>query len=148
MKDQNNHASQLQRYFDNELPDAERVVLEASLTDDDRLRLAVMAEMQVALRGVIDAEAADANIDLWAGIEKQLGGKVVPIRRRRTGVWLTSASIALAAAASLFLMLRRPLPTNGCDVESLDVEGAVALVASAGEPGPHQVTVIWTTEEQ
>lgn len=144
----NDHPSRLQRYFDGELPDAERVTLEASLTDDDRLRLAVMAEMRRALDGVLHAEAADHHVDLWAGIDKQLGGKVVPIRRRRTGVWVASVSIALAAAASLFLMFRRPLPTNGCDVESLDVEGAVASVASAGEPGPHQVTVIWTTEEQ
>jgi|GEM_PF-6601942 len=142
MKD---HDLALQRYFDGELPEAERASFEASLSDEDRVRLAVMAEMHTALDGVLMAEAGD--VDLWSGIAKNLGGNVVPIRRRRTSLWVATGSIIVAAAASLFLMLRSQSPTNGCDVESLDVEGATATVASAGD-GPHQVTVIWTTEDQ
>lgn len=147
----------LQRYFDNELPEAERAAVEAALTEDDKLKLAALGELRGLVGNALAAEAAD--IDLWPGIEKQLGGqgKAAAKARRRWGLrahpasW--SAGLVTAAAAAALLFIVQPWhpahAQNGCEIESLETEGAVASVIHMDDMphrGDESTTVIWTTE--
>ena len=147
----------LQRYFDGELPDAERAQLEAALTEDDRLKLAALGEVRGLVANALTAEAAD--IDLWPALEKQLGGgKAEAKARRRWGMrahpasW--SAGLVSVAAAAALLFFVQPWHSqhaqNGCEIESLETVGAVASVIQmddAPHRGDESTTVIWTTED-
>ena len=149
----------LQRYFDGELPAEERAQVEAALTDDDRLKLAALGEVRGLVANALAAEAAD--VDLWAGIERQLGGgggKAHDKARRRWGLRAHLASwsagfVSLAAAAALLLFVQPWHPAhaqNGCDIENLETVGAVATVIhmdDAPHRGDEATTVIWTTED-
>jgi anti-sigma factor RsiW len=150
----------LQRYFDGELPEADRAAVEQALTDDDRLKLAALAEGRGL--GANALAAAAGEVDLWAGIDAQLrprgaaraGGST---RTRRWGVrahpasW--SAGLMAVAAAALLLVFQPWHPAhaqNGCEIENLDTYGAVATVINI-EDAPHHgdepTTVIFTTED-
>jgi anti-sigma factor RsiW len=147
----------LQRYFDDELSADERAAFEATMTDDDRDRLAVLAEM----RGLLSQSlaGASAEIDILPGLEEKLQGvsslDAARSKKRgwRSGRFLgTSAGLATAAAAA-FLFIMQPWhprhPSDNCDVESLEVEGAMATVFKVND-APHSgdtATVIWATEE-
>lgn len=146
----------LQRYFDGELPQEERAAFEASMTEEDRDRLAALAEMRALLSNALGG--ASAEVDVWPAVEAQLGG-VVPIdaarakRRRSVGRWFGTSAGLLVAAAAAFLFVVRPWhpghPTDDCDIESLEVEGAVATVMQVNDM-PHSgdaTTIIWTSEE-
>jgi anti-sigma factor RsiW len=147
----------LQRYFDGELPEAERAAVEATLTEDDKLKLAALGELRGLVGNALTAEAAD--IDLWPGIEKQLGreGKAAAKARRRWGLrahpasW--SAGLVTAAAAALLFIVQPWHPghaQNGCDIESLETVGAVASVIHMDDTphrGDESTTVIWTMED-
>jgi len=151
----------LQRYFDGELPAEERARVEAALTEDDRLKLAALGEVRGLVANALAAEAAD--VDLWAGIERQLGGgggggKAAAKARRRWGLRAHPASwsagfVSLAAAAALLLFVpswHSSHAQNGCDIESLETVGAVATVIhmdDAPHRGDEATTVIWTTED-
>ncbi len=147
----------LQRYFDGELSPEERAQVEAALTEDDRLRLAALGEVRGLVANALAAEAGE--VDLWAGIERHLGGggKAQVKARRRWGLRAHPASwsagfVALAAAALLFAVQpwHPAHAQNGCDVESLETEGAVASVIhmdDAPHKGDESTTVIWTTED-
>jgi len=147
----------LQRYFDGELSTEERAAVEAALTDDDRLKLAALGEVRGLVANTLTAEAAD--VDLWAGIERHLGGggRAQAKARRRWGLrahpasW--SAGLAAMAAAALLLFVQPWHPAhaqNGCDIESLETDGAMATVFHMDD-SPHKgdepTTVIWTTED-
>src|SRR5512142_47200 len=82
----------LQRYFDGELPAEERGQVEAALSEDDRLKLAALGEVRGLVANALAAEAAD--VDLWAGIERPLGGggKAHDKARRRWGLRAHPAS--------------------------------------------------------
>lgn len=147
----------LQRYFDGELSDRERAAVESSLTDDDRLKLAALGEVRGLVAQTLTAEAAD--VDLWAGIERHLGGggKAQARAQRRWGMRAHPASwsaglLAMAAAALLFVVQpwHPAHAQNGCDIESLETDGAVATVFHMDD-SPHKgdepTTVIWTTED-
>jgi anti-sigma factor RsiW len=152
----------LQRYFDGELPAEERAQVEAALTEDDRLKLAALGEVRGLVANALAAEAAD--VDLWGGIERQLGvvggggGKARDKARRRWGLRAHPASwsagfVSLAAAAALLFFVQpwhSAHAQNGCEIESLETEGAVATVIhmdDAPHRGDEATTVIWTTED-
>jgi len=148
----------LQRYFDGELAPEERAAVEAALTDDDRLKLAALGEVRGLVGNALSAEAA--NVDLWPALEKQLGlggGKAASKARRRWGLRAHPASwsaglVSMAAAAALLLFVQpwhSSHAQNGCDIESLETQGAVATVFDIEGPhrGDESTTVIWTTEE-
>jgi anti-sigma factor RsiW len=160
----------LQRYFDGELAPAERAEVEAALTEDDRLKLAALGELRGLVGNALQAEAAD--IDLWPALESKLGlggataadlagagssGKAAAKARRRWGLRAHPASwsaglVSMAAAAALLLFVQpwhSGHPQNGCDIESLETQGAVATVfdIDGAHRGDEGTTVIWTTEE-
>jgi anti-sigma factor RsiW len=151
----------LQRYFDGELSPAERAQVEASLTDEDRLRLAALGEVRGLVANALAAEAAD--IDLWPALEKQLGGgggaragKAESRARRRWGLgahpYSWSSGFVAAAAAALLLILQpwhSAHAQNGCEIESLEA-GAMATVIrmdDAPHRGDEATTVIWQMED-
>jgi anti-sigma factor RsiW len=152
----------LQRYFDGALDDAERREVEAALTPEDHERLAVLGEMRRLLADGLGAESG--AVDLWPGIEAELArsdegkaAKQASVRRWRSRVRARSWAAGLgfvAAALGAFLVMARPWhPThasNGCDVESLEVAGAVATVLTIPD-SPHrgdgETTVIWMEED-
>jgi anti-sigma factor RsiW len=148
----------LQRYFDGELDERERVAFEAAMTVEDQERLAALAEMRVLLNVALDARAAD--VDIWSGVqaglakEKQSSLKRWRQRARGRGAIGTAAGL-MAAAAALFLFLAHPWhpahASNDCDVESLEVEGAVATVITLPDQ-PHSgdgtTTIIWAEETE
>src|SRR6476646_5590790 len=114
----------LQRFHDGELEPEERARVERELTDADRAQLAAYAEVGDLVRGALDAEAAD--IDLWPGLDGQLGGDLGKRRAERAAPrrsswlrshWVASTGLAVAAAASLMLFVRHPTAavTNNCD---------------------------------
>jgi anti-sigma factor RsiW len=153
----------LQRYFDGEMPAQERARVEATLTDDDRLKLAALAEMRGLVANALLAEAAD--IDLLPGIDAALlgggtgvgFGKAEAKARRRWGLLAHPArwsSGVFAAAAAVLLLVFQPWHSahaqNGCDIESLDTYGAVVTVFRMSD-SPHKAdestTVIFTEED-
>lgn len=164
----NEHDERLQRYFDGELAPEERARFEAELTADDRERLAALGEMRALVAGALEG-AAD-GVDLWSAIEGQVMASSLPpggtstkrasaarrLRDRGRGRRLfgTGTGLLLAAAATLVLFLypRHPNhPTNGCDIESLEVSGAVATVIQVADephPGDGDTTIIWTQEDK
>ena len=147
----------LQRYFDGELPEAERAQVEASLTEEDQLKLAALGEVRGLVGNALQAEAAE--IDLWPALEKKLAGegKAAAKARRRWGLrahpasW--SAGLVTAAAAALLFVVQPWHPghaQNNCEIENLETEGAVATVIHMDDTphrGDESTTVIWTTEE-
>lgn len=149
----------LQRYFDGELPDQERDELERSLTEDDQLKLAAMAEVRGLVANALVAEAGD--IDLWAGIDARLrpsgaASARQPGRTRRWGMrahpasW--SAGFAAALAMALLLVFQPWHPAhaqNGCDIESLETTGSVTVMHMNDAPhrGDESTTVIFTQED-
>jgi anti-sigma factor RsiW len=147
--------AQLQRYFDGALDEHERRAAEAALTDEDRERLAALGEMQSLVRGGLEAEAA--QVDLWPAIEARLEkaeAKQRAVRRWRMGARGMAGLSVAAAALGAFLFLVHPWhlahPSNGCDVESLEVEGAVAAVLTVDDTPHHgdgPTTIIWTEED-
>jgi anti-sigma factor RsiW len=156
----NERDERLQRYFDGELTPAERAEVEASLTEEDQLKLAALGEVRGLVGNALAAEAAE--IDLWPALEKELGakgkasGKAAASTRRRWGLrahpasW--SAGLAGLAAAALLLVVQPWHPShaqNGMEIESLETEGAVATVfdIDGAHRGDESTTVIWTTEE-
>ena len=149
----------LQRYFDGELSAEERSQVEAALTEDDQLKLAALGEVRGLVANALTAEAAD--VDLWAGIERHLGGggKAQAKARRRWGLRAHPASwsaglLSVVAMAAALLFFVQPWHSahaqNGCDIESLETTGAVATVIhmdDAPHKGDEATTVIWTTED-
>ena len=163
----NQHDERLQRYFDGELAPEERARFEAELTADDRERLAALDEMHALVAGALEGAAAD--VDLWGAIEGQVRAASLPApgttsiksaarrgrdRARGRRLFGTGAGLVLAAAATLLLFMypRHPNhPTNGCDIESLEVAGAVATVIQVADephPGDGDTTIIWTEEDK
>jgi anti-sigma factor RsiW len=145
----------LQRYFDGELPEAERRAFEAALTDDDRERLAALSEMRGLLRNTL--AGASAEVDVWPGIELEVARQAKRSWRERLSarrILGTSAAGMLLAAAAAFLLIVKPWhpahPSDNCDVESLEVSGGLATVLQMHDT-PHSgdaTTIIWTTEEE
>jgi anti-sigma factor RsiW len=139
----------LQRYFDDTLVDAERERVEADLTDEDRERLAALAEMRGLLARTLEAEAGE--IDLLPALEPRLKGRRGRLHRWTGGV--TSFGLAVAAVAALLLVMRpwqSRLPTNECDVETLEVDGSLASVfrvKDGAHGGDATTTIIWAEEQ-
>jgi anti-sigma factor RsiW len=146
----------LQRYFDDELDVEERARFEATMSDADRERLAALGE----LRGLLgNALAAEADVDIWSRVEAALPGPSTVEKKARNRRWrdwvrgrvgrTTSAGLLVAALATL-LVVFRPWhpghPTNECDVETLEVEGALATVIKVADLPHHgdgTTTIIW-----
>ena len=141
----------LHRLHDGETPAAERAQLEASLDDNDRLRLAALTDIGAALRHTYAAESE--HFDAWPAIQKQIsGGKVLSLtdrlKKRRVPIGISSL---LAAAAALVVLVgpwRDVLPTNGCDIESIDSSGADVSVLKVPDPGSGEgtTTIVWMHE--
>jgi anti-sigma factor RsiW len=149
-KDQGAIADELlQRYFDGELSPEERRDVEARLDADARLRLEALAE----LRGLLRAHAEEPAVDLSSlsstidAIERTRA-PAAPAPRRRRWIPMSAMGGLLAAAAALVLFLRPVGPvvgSNHADIESLEVQGAVATVFHV-EHGGDDATIIWTDE--
>jgi anti-sigma factor RsiW len=145
----------LHRLHDGELDATERAAVEARLDDVARARLRALAEVGEALRNTVSAEVEGAGaLDLWPGIEAQLRpAKVLPFHRRllrgRMPVWISTVAAAAAALAALLFSAGKPgVPTNGCDIESLEVSGAAVTVLKMEDvPGHSPATVVWLQEE-
>jgi anti-sigma factor RsiW len=132
----------LQRYFDGALSESERAQVEATLDDDDRSVLSGLAAMRRALGAALDSEAQ--GIDLVPGVEAALARKRPPLPARSSRMrWIGTAVGAAVMAAALLLVPRSSAYSNACDIESLEVEGAVASVFSDGD-----ATVLWTEETE
>jgi anti-sigma factor RsiW len=141
----------LQRYFDGELSPEERRDVEARLDADARLRLEALGELRGLLRAHAEESAADLSrlsdlSETIAAIERTSPPAATPRRRR----WIPMSAMGglLAAAAALVLFLRPigAVPgSNHADIESLEVQGAVATVFHV-EHGGDDATIIWTDE--
>jgi anti-sigma factor RsiW len=148
----------LQRYFDGELSTEERAQVEASLTEDDQLRLAALGEVRGLLANTLATESTE--IDLWPALAAKISapiGKAEAKARRRWGLRAHPASWSaglMAMAAAALLLVFQPWqagqPENDCDIESLETSGAVATVFRLHD-SPHRgeatTTVIWTEEQ-
>jgi anti-sigma factor RsiW len=151
----------LQRYFDGELDEPERQRVEAGLTDEDRERLAAMAEMRSLVRGALTAEAE--SIDLWPAVGAALPGatsasaKKQAMRSWRDRVRVrrlagTGAGLLVAAAAALLLVFRPWSPPrsggNNVEIQSLELDGLTATVLTVdARRGSDSTTILFTTEE-
>lgn len=138
----------LHRYFDGELSPEEASAFEEQMTDDDRLKLAALAEVRGLTAMTLDAEAAD--VDLWPGIERQLAAAARRRTRRGFARRLSYGGAALAAAAVLFVVFRPVghVHNNECDVEELESDGASTTVLRMSDPSQDSTTtLIWTEEE-
>ena len=149
----------VQRYFDDELAPDERARFEAEMSEDDQLRLAALAEMRALLVATLDAEAA--NVDIWSGVAAQLAGgqqKKQTVRRWRDRVrgrsFQAGAGFLMAALATLLFFVQPwhgHNSENDCDVESLEVDGAMATVFKVHDVphngGSDTTTIIWSEED-
>jgi anti-sigma factor RsiW len=147
----------VQRYFDGELTADERASFESSMSDDDRERLAALAEMRALLTGALDAEAAE--VDIWSGVAAGLKSETAD-KQRRLRRWRdrvrnrTAGAGLLVAALATLLFLIHPWhpshPGNDCDIELLEVSGAQATVLKLHD-SPHRgdgtTTIIWSEED-
>lgn len=152
----------LQRYFDGELAEAERAEVERAMSEDDQLKLAALSEVRGLVAGALQAEAGD--IDLWAGIEARLqphgaastGKKGRGVRRwgvrAHPASWSAGFMAALAVALLLVFQPWHPAHAqNGCDIESLETDGAVATIIHMDDvphKGDESTTVIFTQEDE
>ena len=149
-------AELLHRYHDGELAAEERAGVEARLDDDARARLAALDDLGAAVRHTVAARASEGpdgsilHFDAWSAIEREIESKKVVslsdrIRRRRVPIWISS----VAAAAAAMLVVFGPWGTsaglaNGCEIESVEAEGAnVAVIKMPGD----QMTVVWVSHE-
>ncbi len=154
----------LQRFFDGELTGDERLAVQKTLAEanetDANARLAALGQLSSVLRQSL---AVPADLDLWPQLETRLNAadwateKRGLLRRwrdraRTRGYGGVSAGLATAALAALLLVVRpwHPRhPENDCDVESLEVAGAMATVLRVSD-SPHsgdgQTTIIWAED--
>ena len=142
----------VQRYFDDELPPEERARFEAEMTDEDREKLAALAEMRALINVALDAQAAD--VDLWSGVSKQLGKQKAHRGWRKSRMFGGAAATFLAAAAAFLFFVRPWHPghaSNNCEVEDLEFHGGYASVIELDDlphKGDSSTTVIWTEDDE
>lgn len=140
----------LHRYHDGELDAAERARLDASLGGVERDKLAALDELGGALRSVYAGQAAD--FDAWPALEKAIAAeKVVPMARRprrRGMMWLSSLTAVAAAAAMLLVFVPRGShPSNDCEVDEIEVTGAVDTILKLDDDDHGgSTTVLWIEE--
>ena len=149
----------LHRLHDRELPPADRAAAEASLDEAARARLAVMSDVGTAVRQAVAGElggSAALDMDaLWGAIEKQIQpAKVIPFRTRavravsRHPIWVSTGMAAAAALAVMIAITQPNAPSNGCEIESLDVTGAsVTVMHVDGARSAGSTTVVWVQED-
>lgn len=142
-----------------------------------RDKLAALDELGGLLRGSVTARSDESGeLDVWALLRPQLDGaraeesvsaggsaqgRVIDLasRRRRLGwrVPLWISSVAAAAAVLLVVLLPGPQqllrqavlapPTNGCEIEAVEVTGASVTVMQVDEgEGRAPATVVWLDE--
>ena len=141
----------LQRYFDGELPDAERAEVEAHLAgrdgSDARMRLEALGELRALLR--VSSQVESSHVDFSATVAAIGRQAVAPVKRKRTLMPLSAVGGFLAAAAALaFLIIpTHRVPTNEAEVESLEVQGALATVFRVPDSvdSNRTTTVIWAS---
>lgn len=141
----------LHRYHDGELDAGERARLESDLDGEGRDKLAALGELGGALRAVYQGQAE--SFDAWPSIEKAIAAeKVIPIARkprRRGMMWLSSLTAVAAAAAMLLVFApgRGAHPSNGCDVDEIEVTGAVDTILTLDDDDHGgSTTVLWIEE--
>src|SRR5262245_55534472 len=138
----------LHRYHDGELELAERARVEASLDETSREKLAALDELGGALRGLYQGQAAE--FDAWPAVERGIASaKVVPFTRRlrsRSAMWISSVAAA-AAVLAVVVLPRGGQPSNDCDVDELEVSGAVATILKLDDDNHGgSTTVVWIEE--
>src|SRR5207244_11887723 len=121
----------LLRLHDGERGRDEAEALERELSAEEREKLAALDELGGLVRGTLSAEAEEAKLDLWAGLEGKLAPRRPALGPRRR-VWASVMTVATLAAAAAALVLLQPgmvpAQTNHCVVESLEVAGGAAMV--------------------
>lgn len=168
----------LHRYHDGELSGAERAELAERLDDAQasmaRDKLLALDELGGLVRDSVAAMSAEAPaFDVWAALRPRLdearvergpaGGRIIELasrRQRRSGwrmpLWISSA--AATAAVLLVVLLPGPqrllrqmvtaTPSNGCEIESVEVTGASVTVMQVDEgQGRDPATVVWLDED-
>jgi anti-sigma factor RsiW len=148
-----NRDDELQRYFDNELPEGERARVEAALTDEDRLKLQSLGELRALTQAALAGESE--HVDVWSGVEAGL--KKQRTRRWRDRVrarrFMSGAGVLIAAVATLLLLFKpwnpKHVPTNNCDIELLETDGVQATVLDVPDHhgGENHTTILFTMEE-
>ncbi len=148
---------ELQRYFDGEMTPEERARFEAELTSEERQSLDALGEMRGLLRDALHAQAEGVN--LWQGIEGEIQkGRPADdlakarAKRRGLGTRMLGLATAVAAAAAFVFIFQssRITPSNECDIENFEVEGAFATVlklADTQHGGDATTTVVWAQED-
>ena len=157
----------LHRYHDGELSPAERARVEAGLGPLERDKLAALDELGGSLRAMYGG-AAD-RFDAWPALERELSqaagpaaavaptapsAKVLPFERpvrRRRSLWFSSSMAVAAAAAALLVVMRvgptAVHPTNDCDVDEIEVSGAVDTILKLDDDDHGgSTTVLWIEE--
>jgi anti-sigma factor RsiW len=137
----------LMRLLDGELSASDATRVRASLSKDDRERLAAMEEVGSVLRKHLDDKASAAKLDTWSAIAGKLddrGGQVVRGRRWGRRVAGVGAAIAIAAAALFFFLPHGAVP-GGADVESVDFGEASGMLFQLHDS---HTTVIWQTTNE
>lgn len=143
------HDQKLQRLHDGELAEEEGRALRASLAAGDEEKLAALAEVDELMREALLAEAE--GVDLWAGIEAGLPAAQAAPRpgRRRLTTAVTAVATALAMAAAFVVwIVPGPKQTNHCEIESLEVAGAMATVLEIPGEAGDSTTLIWMDHKE
>lgn len=144
-----NDRERLHRYFDNELPTAEREAFEQHADHDDKERLAALDDVRRAVKTTVDLQTA--NIDFTSSIERELARQDSQ-RAWRRRARLMSPLVAIAAAAAAMALWLKPTTVNppvraeAARIESLKVEGAVATVMNLDDDDD-PTTVIFIDED-
>ena len=146
-----NERERLHRYFDHELPEAERKAFEDSADHEVREKLAALSELRHAVKTTVDLQTA--NIDLVSGVERALARQESQ-RTFRRRARIASPLVALVAAAAAVMIWLRPTPIapmtrqEPAAIESLEVEGALATVLELdGDEKNSPATVIFIEED-
>ena len=146
-----NERERLNRYFDGELPPAEREAFDQSADHETRQKLAALDDVRRAVKTTVDLQTAD--IDLVSSVGKALD-KQAAQRAWRRRARVASPLLARAAVAAAVAIWLRPVPTlppavatkQAATIESLEVEGALATVLDVDDE-QGAATVIFIDED-
>ncbi len=144
-----NDRERLHRYFDGELPAAEKQAFDANADHDEKEKLLALEDVRRAVKTTVDLQTA--GIDLTGAIDRELDRQDAQKAWRRRARWASPlAAVAAVAAAVMIWMKPAPLTPivahEAASIESLEVQGAMASVLDLDDENG-SATVIWIDEE-